>query len=413
MRNDWDKRIPNLDNKTPREFIDTVYDIFTDGEIVTELELVGFDTSANAVRKQRVKLKHLKSNGSPSSADESSSTKDLLLKLEVYRREIKVLRGRIRDQVDSDIVIKKEVSFVETLRTVTRDRINPKWLIPNKPVGDKKQAIITAQLSDTHFDEYVNPAEIEDWNAYDRYIAEKRLSKFFTNTVKLAREYMSGFDYRGIVMPITGDLLSGNIHEELNETNLYHMNDSIIHWYPLIAKGIDYFASEFGSVHVPCVVGNHGRNSKKPRMKGRVKSNYDWLIYALLANEFKDNSNVTFDVSESSDVAFKIFNTTYRMTHGDQFRGGSGIAGALSPILLGEARKRKRNRSAGVDNFDYLVIGHWHQRIMVKNVIVNGSLVGYNEYAYNMNFEYEPPMQNFWITDPTRGVTLSAPIFVE
>jgi hypothetical protein len=58
------------------------------------------------------------------------------------------------------------------------------------------------------------------------------------------------------------------------------------------------------------------------------------------------------------------------------------------------------------------MLGHWHQRWAFKNIIVNGSVKGYDEYAYDQNFDFEPPEQSFWLTDPRHGVTISAPIHV-
>lgn len=98
----------------------------------------------------------------------------------------------------------------------------------------------------------------------------------------------------------------------------------------------------FERVYIPCVGGNHGRIDKKPRSKNRAFDNYDWLVYLLLTKHFRGEKDITFDISEGSDVQFALHNTRYLLTHWDQFKGGSGIAGALSPLLLGDARKRKR-----------------------------------------------------------------------
>jgi hypothetical protein len=46
-------------------------------------------------------------------------------------------------------------------------------------------------------------------------------------------------------------------------------------------------------------------------------------------------------------------------------------------------------------------------------MIVNGSIKGYDEYAYNGNFDFEKPQQAYWITDPQDGITISAPIHVQ
>lgn len=254
------------------------------------------------------------------------------------------------------------------------------------------QVIPTAVLSDTHLDEHVDPAQVNHVNSYTRKIAEARLRRFFERSVALGEQYFSGLQYPGICMPMLGDILSGNIHEELRETNEDTIFGSVLHWVPLIAAGVKMLAEHYGNVFIPCVVGNHGRNTKKPISKGRVRDNFDWLIYGMLVREFDGDKRVRFKVSDSADCHYSLFDTRFCASHGDQFRGGSGISGLLSPLMIGDHRKRKRAQAIATP-YDYLLIGHWHQLAQMKGVIVNGSLKGYDEYAFHGNFDYEPPQQ--------------------
>jgi hypothetical protein len=63
--------------------------------------------------------------------------------------------------------------------------------------------------------------------------------------------------------------------------------------------------------------------------------------------------------------------------------------------------------------YETMLLGHWHQLIQLERLIVNGSLKGYDEYAYSNNFGFEPPRQAMWITHPEHGITFSIPIYVE
>jgi DNA repair exonuclease SbcCD nuclease subunit len=90
------------------------------------------------------------------------------------------------------------------------------------------------------------------------------------------------------------------------------------------------------------------------------------------------------------------------MTHGDQFRGGSGISGIQTPLALGAFRKSKRQQAID-DPFDTMLLGHFHQYMTLPGMIVNGSLKGYDEYAMISNFGFEVPQQAFWLTTPERG----------
>jgi hypothetical protein len=83
-------------------------------------------------------------------------------------------------------------------------------------------------LSDTHFDEVVNPDEMEGLNAYNREIAMMRLEKWTQNVIKMARHYLSGVNYDGVVLILGGDIFSGDIHEELALTNEDTMIGSLV-----------------------------------------------------------------------------------------------------------------------------------------------------------------------------------------
>src|SRR5207253_7448208 len=110
--------------------------------------------------------------------------------------------------------------------------------------------------------------------------------------------------------------------------------------------------------------GNHGRNplNKRSPAKGRARDNFDTLMGWLLARDFAGDARVEFNVSESADTARQVYGTTFLLTHGDQARGGSGIAGALSPLMLLSHRKGKRQSAVG-QPYDVMVCGHWHQYI--------------------------------------------------
>ncbi len=314
--------------------------------------------------------------------------------------------GRLRKQLGD------AVGVIERLERIAeysgRALSPPKWLA-RTPKRTEQIATLCTILSDCHFDEVVDPAQIEHRNGYDRRIAELRLERYFTQVVRLARDYLAGVTFDGVVVFLGGDLISGDIHEELSDTNAAQTLDTVLHWSERIAAGLALLADEFGQVHVVAVVGNHGRRSRKPRAKGRVRDNYDWMISQLVARHFHSDRRLTFQIPDGTDALVPVHDTTFLVTHGDQVSGGGGIGGIWPPIMRMIAKKRVRH------DFDTVVMGHWHQLIMAPSagLIVNGSLKGEDEYAAVMNFAPEPAQQALWTVAPGRGVTFSAPVFVE
>lgn len=288
----------------------------------------------------------------------------------------------------------------------------PKWTVAT-PSKRGRKAIVTLQLTDTHFDEVVRPEQVAFLNAYDRPIAEQRLRRWVEKSVVLARDYMAGVEYEGCAVLATGDLMSGNIHAELKESNTSTLYEGAIHWVGQLSAAIDTLAAEFGKLHIGAVVGNHGRDSHKPVYKDRAKSNIEWLMWRILAREFADDDRVTFQVSDAIDLTVRLYNTTYLLTHGDEFRGGSGISGAKAPLMLGQHRTIMRQMAA-TDPIDFMVVGHFHTlQLPSQGLVLGGSMKGTDEYSFGKRFRPEPAQQAFWLTSAEHGPTISAPVFVE
>jgi hypothetical protein len=300
-----------------------------------------------------------------------------------------------------------------TGRLVSREIKPPKWM-ETRAKKSGHHATPTLLLTDNHFDEIVLPEQVDWLNAYNREIAEKRLRMTVESTIQLAREYFAGLTYDGFLLMLGGDMLSGIIHQELRETNEAPILRSVDHWEDQMCAAMDRLATEFGRMHVACTYGNHGRQSKKPIAKNRAWDNFEWLMYVHMAKHFKGSKAITFQIPDSADCRVESYGVRYNLTHGDQFRGGSGIAGALSPLMLGQARKSRRSVAAK-HPYDVMVIGHWHQHLWLpgKGIIVGGTMKGYDEYAYLGNFDYEPANQALWLTTPEHGITFPVQVFCQ
>lgn len=288
----------------------------------------------------------------------------------------------------------------------------PTWLVPKKT--EEHHAIPSMLLTDIHWDEVIDPAQVDGYNCYNRTIAYARVERAFKRAVHISRTYFSGVTYDGFQLFLGGDLLSGIIHEELTETNQGTLCEAILTVIDPLQAGIDLLAREYGRVNVTCVVGNHGRRTKKPRSKMRAQDSFDWLVYQLIAKAFAKRTDISMQVSPAADAPVRLYNTRYLLTHGDQFRGGSGISAALAPLLLGVHRKGQRQNALRAP-YDVMVMGHWHQTIWLpsKGLIVGGSVIGYNEHDYVSNHSPEPPQCSLWLTTPEHGITMTAPVFVQ
>lgn len=322
--------------------------------------------------------------------------------------QVRELKARLlsaeRDSLTDDYVRRKIIGLAE------QPVDPPRWLLRKPASGG--QSVPTLLASDWHWGEVVDPKQINGVNEFNLSIGQQRARRMIETTVALLTQHINAGKYPGIVFALGGDMMSGDIHDELSETNDVPVMPALLDLMGVLGWCIRTLADTFGNVFVPCVTGNHGRNTKKPRAKGRNYSNFDWLLYQFLSKQFEGDRRVRFLIPDGSDAHWQVFSHRYCMTHGDQFRGGDGMIGALGPIIRGDHKKRSRNGQIDL-GYDTLLLGHWHSLIQLQRLIVNGSLKGYCEYSAANNFGYEIPQQALWLTHSEHGITLSMPVHLD
>lgn len=330
----------------------------------------------------------------------------VILKSTIKSLELELKRAQ-KESADAAAI----KSVIGTLRANVEECRAPKW-VASPLAKASSPGVPLLFLSDFHWGEVVHPSQINGVNKFNLAIAHERLHYTVDTAVHLLRILDRDLDYPGIVVPLGGDMISGNIHEELTASNELNTMPTVLDLYGHLIGAITRLADVFGAVFLPCVTGNHGRDTRKIWGKDRHHTSFDWLLYRFLAKHFEADKRVTFFIPDSSDALFKIFGTRFNLTHGDQFRGGDSIIGPLGPLTRGNQKKQARNQSVDLE-YDIMICGHWHQYIHLTRLIVNGSLKGYDEFAYQNNFGFERPQQALFVVHPRHGVTYRMPVNCE
>ncbi len=292
----------------------------------------------------------------------------------------------------------------------------PDWLTGKAGKPGSRGAPATI-WSDWHWGEVVQEAEVGGVNSFDRTVARKRAQRLVNTTIDLAFNHMgrAKAKYPGIIVALGGDMLGGDIHEELMVTNDCTTMETVNEVTDVLAGCLAHMADKFKNVFVPCVVGNHGRTTRKPRLKQHVTTNLDWVIYCNLEREFRRDPRISFMVPRETDAHFDVFGHRYLLTHGDNLgvKGGDGIIGALGPIMRGSIKTGRSEAQIG-RAYDTLLIGHWHQYLTLPGLITNNSFKGYDEFArLILRAPYSRPSQALWFTHPEHGITAHWQVYLE
>jgi hypothetical protein len=320
-------------------------------------------------------------------------------------------------QKHKELRVSSQVQAQETRALAARLREIEKLTLPpirqrfRREKHTKVDAIACVGASDWHIEEPVDPNKIHGLNKYDLGVAEARARKFFINSLKLAQGAARDSKISTLHASLLGDFITGYIHEELRESNLLGPGDAANFVLSLLDAGLRYWLKESDfNLEIDAVPGNHGRMTLKPRIQNATETSLETFMYRALARGFIDEPRVRFNVAESKMVYRQFFERfTMRLVHGDAIKYNGGVGGVTVPILRKTAQWDRAVRA------DLTVLGHFHQLINGGSFIVNGSLIGYNEFAQEIGASPEEPRQAFWLVHARNGgqVALNAPVWVE
>lgn len=314
------------------------------------------------------------------------------------------MRAEMRALVEENLSLKKQLTFVGGLKNGSGTDITRA-----SEVGG--EAVACAIFSDWHVEEPVEPGKVHGINEYNLTIAKSRSEHAFKNLLRLATIMSRDTKIDTIFLALLGDFFSNYIHEELREGNLLGPAPAAQFALERLGAGIQFLLDEGPfKLIIDCVPGNHGRMTLKPRIQNATETSLETFMYHSLAARFEGNPRVEFRVAESKMVYRRFFEKfNMRLIHGDDVKFGGGVGGVTIPIRKKLAAWDKAIRA------DLTVMGHFHQLMDGGDFIVNGSLIGYNEFAQAIGASPEEPRQSFFLIHNRNGgqKSIHAPIWLD
>lgn len=273
-----------------------------------------------------------------------------------------------------------------------RNTITPEWALPANSPGARAVGLI--HLSDLHVGEVVRSEEIGGINEYNPDIFRRRLRRMIAASIAILPRWAADCQMQGVVLALNGDLISGDIHDELRRTNALTSHEQVALAADELSAAVRHLADELGHVMVTVTPGNHGRNTEKTHAKRMAALSYDTMIGNILARDFAADDRVTVNVASGPDILFTLFGWSILQTHGDSMGtgGGQGFAGPELPIVRG-GKKVKLAGFASGERYDVILSAHYHTSSNPGSLLANGSMVGYSEYSQRIRGVPEPPQQ--------------------
>ena len=301
---------------------------------------------------------------------ESEQYEKLIQKeLELKKEKVKV--QDLKTQVNKQI---RELARKENLGEILEEKLDK---LPNQMINmnyinhtpSKKQGI--AMISDVHYGMVVD----NFLNKYNPDIAQERMNYLTDKIIEYSK--LNNLDVMNVCL--LGDMISGEQYLSVRLENRENLINQIINVSELLSEAIYKISLNVPFVTVSIADGNHERvYNKKENLN---KDNYTELIRKFLELKLKDVSNITFteNVYDNNIISFECCGNTVVGLHGDKCKKDK-----VSYEMYNMLNKK----------IDIILMGHFHQisqDICYETIVYrNGSFIGTDEYARNLNLNTYP-----------------------
>jgi hypothetical protein len=281
---------------------------------------------------------------------------------------------------------------------------------PPKPAPKSASGETMVQhLSDWHTYEDVQAARTRGINEYNGHIAGQRARRVVDThlSIKERMERGGGWHFEELVLPLNGDFVPGTIHELERHTDAPNVVMAVYGTALLVAQTIRALAAAYPRTRVYCTSGNHGRlpDARKVQTKEPTRS-WDTVVYLLAREHLRGMRNITWNIPDSWGVRYDIYKWGFLQMHGHFVKSWMNL-----PYYGLDRMTRNTTSLEAVRGWtpNYFLCGHFHTGTQIAapagELLVNGSLVGANEFVIDGMGKAEPPMQHMFGVHPEHGIT--------
>ena len=336
------------------------------------VNLCNINWSADHCRKTMIgAIRHQDYIDSKTKEQLESEQYEKLIQKELELKKEKVKVQDLKTQVNKQI---RELARKENLGEILEEKLDK---LPNQMINmnyinhmpSKKQGI--AMISDVHYGMVVD----NFLNKYNPDIAQKRMNYLTDKIIEYSK--LNNLDVMNVCL--LGDMISGEQYLSVRLENRENLINQIINVSELLSEAIYKISLNVPFVTVSIADGNHERvYNKKENLN---KDNYTELIRKFLELKLKDVSNITFteNVYDNNIISFECCGNTVVGLHGDKCKKDK-----VSYEMYNMLNKK----------IDIILMGHFHQisqDICYETIVYrNGSFIGTDEYARNLNLNTYP-----------------------
>jgi len=323
----------------------------------------------------------------------SSDIQELKRKLALKEREIAEYRSSHGSLVNLFDAIKDAIPLYDSGRIIYK----------SESANDKKAPVgICLLISDSHYGAIQVASEIEGFGEFSPEICEARSMKFVDEVIRWTKLNRQNYTIDNCHVLVAGDLVSGDIHEELRITNAFPVTQQVVGAARVLASQILALSPHYKKVNVHFVVeDNHARLTKKPQAKEAGVNSFNYLVGKMAELMVCQSHNVEFNIYSQYEAVVNVEGRRYLLLHGHNILGWMGLPWySIERKVAKEAVKRLNQPD--FKRFHKVILGHWHTPVSTPMYWVNGSVSGTDAYDHK-NGRHSTPCQASWLVHKDHG----------
>ena len=328
----------------------------------------------------------------------------------LVNEEVSNLKTQIREKERLIGEYRKEHGVLETLFRELKEHVaaikpQPPVYVPisKKEVAGRGNPITAVmQINDGHMGAVQNPTEIEGFGAFSPQICRERQLKYVQKVLEWVALHRNSYTLDEIVVPVLGDMISGDIHEDLRVTNAFPSPVQACEAGSLLAEQISALAPYFTKVRVEFVVeDNHARLTKKPQAHEAGLNSLNYIVGFVAKERLREFKNVEFNVYPQYEAVINVVGRRYLICHGHGVMGWAGFPYyGIERKVAREALKRMNGPD--MTRFHKVLLGHWHAPLAHPWYWIGGSVSGTDALDHKQG-RHSPPSQAAWMVHPKHG----------
>ncbi len=317
------------------------------------------------------------------------------------------LRGQIAEKDRILDEYKKSHGKLEDFFAKVSANIKP--VLPLTSVYEKgsgkvgSPCVAVMRISDGHMGSVQLPDEIEGFNEFNPDICRSRQMDYAYRFCKWVDITRGAYQIDEVAVIVTGDLISGDIHDELRVTNAFPTPVQCVRAAEVLVEQMRVVSSNFSQVTVHFLVeDNHARLTKKPQAKEAGYNSFNYVVGKIAEIYLSTIDNVTFNIYPQYEKVITVLNRNYLIAHGHGIKGWMGIPWYSIERHVGKEAKARlqiimddKSKAAEV-GFHKFVFGHYHSYFETDMYSCCPSVSGTDAYDHKSGRHSEPG-QSAWI----------------